>query len=279
MMSLYHTVSFRCSKQITEQYSTSFSGAIKLLHKDLRAPVYNIYGFVRLADEIVDTFHAYNKAELLEKFEQDTWDAIKSGISLNPVLHSFQSVVNQYNIPHHLIRSFLHSMKMDLYKTAYVNELELDEYIYGSAEVVGLMCLYVFCEGNAAQYESLKDYARRLGAAFQKINFLRDIRADVLGLSRSYFPGVNFHDFTDAAKMQIAASIEDDFRAGLEGIRKLPWKAKMGVYTAYRYYYKLHLKIKAMKPAAILQKRVRVPDLQKLLIILQAGMYNKLNWI
>ncbi len=279
MMSLYHAVSFRCSKQITEQYSTSFSGAIKLLHKDLRRPVYNIYGFVRLADEIVDTFHAYNKVELLDKFEQDTWDAIKSGISLNPILHSFQSVVNQYSIPHHLIRSFLHSMRMDLYKTAYVNELELDEYIYGSAEVVGLMCLYVFCEGNAAQYESLKDHARRLGAAFQKINFLRDIKADVLGLSRSYFPGVNFHDFTDAAKMQIAASIEDDFRAGLEGIRKLPWKAKMGVYTAYRYYYKLHLKIKAMKPAAILQNRVRVPDLQKLLIILQAGMYNKLNWI
>lgn len=279
MMSLYHAVSFRCSKQITKQYSTSFSGAIKLLHKDLREPVYNIYGFVRLADEIVDTFHAYNKAELLEKFEKDTWEAIEAGISLNPVLHSFQTVVNQYDIPHHLIRSFLHSMKMDLYKTEYINETELDEYVYGSAEVVGLMCLYVFCEGNAAQYESLKDYARRLGAAFQKINFLRDIRADVLGLSRSYFPGVNFHDFTDAAKMQIAASIEDDFRAGLEGIRKLPWKAKMGVYTAYRYYYKLHLKIKAMKPAAILQKRVRVPDLQKLLIILQAGMYNKLNWI
>ena len=279
MIELFHQMSNECSAAITKRYSTSFAGAIRLLHKDLRQPIYNIYGFVRLADEIVDTFHDYDKEKLLTRFVADTKQALEDGISLNPILHSFQQTVWQYTIPQCLIDAFLHSMELDLQKQAYNTTAELDEYIYGSAEVVGLMCLYVFCEGDAVQYEGLKAAASKLGAAFQKINFLRDIQADYLGLSRTYFPGFDFHRFDAACKDGIEADIAKDFKDGLEGIRRLPLKARSGVYTAYRYYFALFKKIQKMQPQKVLEQRVRVPDFQKLFIVMQAGMTHRLNLI
>jgi len=279
MISLFHKVCHECSEAVTKRYSTSFSSAIKLLHKDLRAPIFDIYGFVRFADEIVDTFHDYDKETLLNDFEAETWKAIKTGISLNPILHSFQHVVRKYNIPHDLIIAFLHSMRLDLNKTDYKTVHELNEYVYGSAEVVGLMCLCVFCEGDMQQYEALKGEARSLGAAFQKINFLRDIQADYNNLNRTYFPDFDFYRFDQHTKQRIEEDIEKDFAAALEGIRKLPWKARFGVYTAYKYYYALFEKIKSMQPARVLQQRVRVPDYQKAFIIFSAGLNNRLNMI
>lgn len=279
MISIYHEVGHLCSKITTNMYSTSFSSAIRLLHKDIRQPIYDIYGFVRFADEIVDTFHEYDKPMLLKEFKEDTWKAIDRKISLNPVLHSFQAAVHQYNIPHDLISAFLHSMEMDLDKSDYHNTTELSEYIYGSAEVVGLMCLCVFCEGDIAQYERLKEPARKLGAAFQKINFLRDIQADYQTLSRTYFPGFNFYNFDEETKQQIEEDIAADFDAAVEGIRQLPWKARFGVYTAYKYYHTLFKKIRKMHPKKVLNERVRVPDIQKAYIVLAAGCYNKFNLI
>ena len=264
---------------MTRRYSTSFSSAIRLLHPDLRAPIHGIYGFVRLADEIVDTFHDYDKATLLREFTADTWKAIETGLSLNPILHSFAKVVRQVSIPDHLIEAFLHSMKLDLEKSTYGSTAELDEYIYGSAEVVGLMCLCVFVEGDNERYESLKASARRLGAAFQKVNFLRDIQADYEGLARTYFPGFDFHRFSPSDKARIESDIEEDFVAALEGIRRLPIKARFGVFTAYQYYRKLFKKICCMKPEQVLRQRVRVPNAQKLMIVAQAGLQNRLNLI
>lgn len=279
MISIFNNVSHECSKIVTNNYSTSFSSAIRLLHKDIRTPVYNIYGFVRFADEIVDTFHDYNKQTLFDEFEQETWKAINNGISLNPILHSFQQTAKQYNIPHELITSFLYSMRMDLNKSTYTTTHEINEYIYGSAEVVGLMCLCVFCEGDMNKYESLKTSAMKLGAAFQKINFLRDIQADFNNLNRSYFPNFDFYHFTNNNKLEIEQDIEQDFRESLSGIRHLPWKARFGVYTAYRYYNTLFKKIKKMQPKKILEQRVRVSDYKKVLIVLSAGVNNRLNLI
>lgn len=279
MMTLFHEVAHQCSRVVTQKYSTSFSGAIRLLHKDLRTPVYNIYGFVRFADEIVDTFHDYDKAFLLQAFEADTWKAIDDGISLNPILHSFQQVVRDYNIPRELIEAFLHSMKLDLQKTDYATVHELDEYVYGSAEVVGLMCLCVFCEGDTKAYARLKEPARKLGAAFQKINFLRDIQADYNNLNRTYFPDFDYYRFDDSTKRKIEKDIEQDFKDGLAGIRHLPWKARFGVYTAYRYYYTLFKKIKKMKPKMVLAQRVSVPSFEKAFIVMQAGWHNRFNLI
>lgn len=279
MIQTFHNVSRDCSRLITQRYSTSFSSAIKLLHKDLRAPIYGIYGFVRLADEIVDTFHDYDKCALLEDFTRQTWGAIECGLSLNPMLHSFQAVVHQYNIPRELISAFLHSMEMDLEKKQYANNAELDEYVYGSAEVVGLMCLAVFCEGDVARYESLKASARKLGAAFQKINFLRDVQADYKDLNRAYFPDFDYQRFDDAAKQKIEEEIAQDFRESLAGIRALPWKARFGVYTAYRYYHALFRKIRRLQPRKVLESRVRVADMSKLFIVARAGMQHRLNLI
>ncbi len=279
MIALYHDVSRRCSALLTSRYSTSFSSAIRLLHADLRAPICNIYGFVRVADEIVDTFHDWNKSELLEEFTADTWKALERGISTNPVLHAFQEVVRRYNIPHDLIRAFLHSMALDLHKTDYHTVAELDEYVYGSAEVVGLMCLCVFVDGDRKQYEALKASAQRLGAAFQKVNFLRDLQADFQALNRSYFPGLDVRRFDDETKARIEADIEADFAAALEGIRRLPLKARFGVYTAYRYYAALFRKIRSMAPQKVLQQRVRVPDFRKLFIVAQAGVHYRMGWI
>lgn len=279
MMQLFHEVSKACSEIVTRRYSTSFASAIRLLHKDLRQPIYGIYGFVRLADEIVDTFHDHDKAALLQRFTDDTWLALDEGISLNPILHSFQSVVREYNIPRELIRAFLYSMELDLQKTDYETVKELDEYIYGSAEVVGLMCLCVFCEGNTERYESLKEPARRLGAAFQKINFLRDIQSDFNNLNRSYFPELDFYHFDAACKQRIEADIDTDFQAALPGVRALPWKARFGVFTAYQYYYTLFRKIRSMGPQRVLESRIRVADPHKLLILMGARMRYGLNMI
>jgi phytoene synthase len=226
MIGIFHELSEYCSKAATEKYSTSFSSAIRLLHADLRTPIYNIYGFVRFADEIVDTFHEYNKEELLIEFKKETYASIERGISLNPILHSFQSSVRKYNISHDLIEAFFSSMEMDLSKTVY-NSNGYKEYIYGSAEVVGLMCLYVFCEGDEEMYKKLKPSAQALGAAFQKVNFLRDVKADYQQLNRSYFPEVDFTNFTTSMKKQIEDDITLDFINAYEGILMLARKSQV----------------------------------------------------
>lgn len=278
MIQSFHTVSQNCSRNITREYSTSFASAIRLLHKDLRAPVRNIYGFVRLADEIVDTFHDYEKEQLLKELKRETFLAIERGISLNPVLHSFQLTVNQYGIDHSLIHSFFQSMETDLCRKVYSKE-EYEEYIYGSAETVGLMCLQLFCEGRQDMYEKLKLPARSLGAAFQKVNFLRDIQADYNGLSRIYFPCCDFNNFTEEDKRKIEEDIQNDFRAAYKGILQLPLNARFGVYVAYKYYLSLFRRIKKLEPAVILQQRVRIPNYYKLMIVLRAGVENRLRLI
>ncbi len=278
MIDLFHTVSGICSKTTTKVYSTSFSSAIRLLHYDLRQPVYDIYGFVRLADEIVDTFHAYDKDVLLAELKKDTYQSIGRGLGLNPILHSFQRTVNTYGISHDLIEAFFRSMEMDLQSQLY-DETAYREYIYGSAEVVGLMCLYVFCEGNNSLYESLKQDARSLGAAFQKVNFLRDIKADFNGLNRVYFPGCDFTNFSCTDKKKIEEDIEDDFRKAYHGILRLPAKARFGVYVAYKYYQCLFKKIKQTEPASILESRIRIPNYHKAMIVVRAGVKNQLKQI
>lgn len=270
-MHLFHEVSQSCSKIITEQYSTSFSGAIRLLHKDLRAHIHNIYGFVRFADEIVDTFHGFDKAALLAQFMKDTYAAIHTGISLNPILHSFQITVNTYAIDPKLINAFFKSMQLDLEKKQY-DRYGYEEYIYGSAEVVGLMCLCVFCEGDKEKYSSLKSYAQSLGAAFQKVNFLRDIKSDYELLDRTYFPQCDFRNFTDAEKRKIEEDIQQDFDMAYKGILMLPDKARFGVYVAYKYYLSLFKKIKKIKPQLILEQRIRIPNYSKIFILAKAGL-------
>ena len=277
-MDLYHEVSQDCSRNTTEKYSTSFSSAIKLLHKDLRTPIRNIYGFVRFADEIVDTFHQHDKAFLLNEFKQATYDAIQKGISLNPILHSFQLTVNAYHIDHNLIDAFLFSMEMDLSKRNY-DRSGYEQYIYGSAEVVGLMCLYVFCEGNIEMYEKLKPAAKSLGAAFQKVNFLRDVKADYEGLDRVYFPGCDFKNFSSSDKQAIEADIQKDFDDAYNGILQLPIKARFGVYVAYKYYLSLFKKIKKLQPQRVLEQRIRIPDYGKLLILAKAGIRRQFNFL
>ena len=276
MMNIFHEVCQLSSRLTTERYSTSFSSAIRLLHNDLRQPIYNIYGLVRFADEIVDTFHEHDKATLISDFRKQTFEAIEQGISLNPILHSFQLTVNQYKIDHALIHAFFNSMEMDLDKKQYNNE-GYNEYIYGSAEVVGLMCLYVFVEGDEAEYQKLKASAQSLGAAFQKVNFLRDVKADYNQLDRTYFPGLDFGNFTDRQKREIEEDIQKDFDDAYAGIMQLPAKARFGVYVAYKYYLSLFRKIKKLQPAVIMQERVRIPDYHKVMILLRAGVRSQLN--
>jgi phytoene/squalene synthetase len=278
MIQLFHQSSEDCSRVVTENYSTSFSSAIRMLHKDLRTPVFNIYGFVRLADEIVDTFHGHDKVFLLEQFKKDTYDAIQRGISLNPILNSFQRTVNAYSIDPKLVEAFFQSMELDLSKKIY-SQKEYTEYVYGSAETVGLMCLYIFCEGKRDLYEQLAPSARALGAAFQKVNFLRDLKADYTGLSRIYFPGCDFNNFTERQKKEIEEDIHLDFGNAYEGVLQLPAKARFGVYVAYKYYFSLFKKIKKMKPAKVLEERIRIPDYRKALIIFRAGVKNQLRLI
>ncbi|MFL5773118.1 MAG: phytoene/squalene synthase family protein [Flavisolibacter sp.] len=275
---LFHKVSHECSKIVTTRYSTSFASAIKLLHKELREPIFNIYGFVRFADEIVDSFHGHDKRYLLEKFKAETFEAIDRGISLNPILNSFQETVREYGVDHRLINAFFKSMESDLEKNFY-DQQEYETYIYGSAEAVGLICLHVFCEKNRQLYEQLRQPARALGSAFQKVNFLRDIQADNHELSRMYFPGCNFQDFSAIDKEQIEEDIEKDFRNAIKGILLLPSKAKFGVYVAYKYYYSLFNKIKTAPPRQLLHQRIRISNYQKLFIMVRAGVKNGLRLI
>ncbi len=275
MIELFHESSFVCSRKVTEMYSTSFTLGIKALHPDFRDAIFGIYGFVRFADEIVDTFHQYDKQLLLDRFREDTYRAIEEGISLNPILHAFQLTVHKYQIERPLIDAFLHSMEMDLSFTNYKQE-HYEEYIYGSAEVVGLMCLRVFCDGDAATYEKLVPSARSLGAAFQKVNFLRDLRDDFQGKGRVYFPNVNFENFCQEEKLKIEAEIAADFRAAYEGIIQLPKKSRFGVYLAYTYYLKLFQKIKTTPAEKVMQTRIRVSDSRKLMLWLQTYLNSNL---
>jgi len=276
MKKIFDEVSIRTSKMVTRAYSTSFSLGIRFLAPKFRNPIYAIYGFVRFADEIVDTFHDFNKRDLLERFRKDTVQSIEEGISLNPVLNSFQQVVRQYNIPFELIDTFLNSMEMDLDDREY-NQNEYETYILGSAEVVGLMCLKVFVEGNLNRYNELKPYAMKLGSAFQKINFLRDFKADTEELGRRYFPELQVDVMNEETKKQIEADIEKDFALGYEGIMQLPKEARFGVYVAYIYYFRLLHKIKAMPAQRILNERVRVPDQEKVALFFGSYLRHSLN--
>jgi len=277
-MQIFHNVSQACSRITTERYSTSFSSAIRLLHADLQTPIYNIYGFVRFADEIVDTFHAHDKESLLSAFKTETYASIERGISLNPILHSFQLTVNHYGIDLSLIEAFFKSMEFDLDRHRY-DQVGYEAYIYGSAEVVGLMCLYVFCDGDKSQYERLKPHARSLGSAFQKVNFLRDVKADFQDLKRVYFPGVDFQRFTPDMKNRIEEDISHDFRHAYEGIVQLPLKARFGVYLAYKYYLSLFRKIRNVQPQRILEERIRIPNHAKLWVATKAVIRTQLNML
>lgn len=277
MKSIFDTVSFECSKNVTKMYSTSFASAVKMLAPSIRQDIYNIYGFVRFADEIVDTFHDYNKELLFDLFEKDLEIALQNKISLNPVLNSFQHTVHKYQIPSELIQAFMKSMKMDLVKSNYSTFEEYNEYIYGSADVVGLMCLKVFVNGDDAKYADLEQSAMRLGSAFQKVNFLRDLKADYEDLSRTYFPNTDLSQLNETSKNEIIKEIEADFEAGYQGIVKLPIEAKFGVYTAYIYYKKLLSKLKKTPSLEIKNTRIRVPDYQKVGLLARCYVNYRLN--
>ena len=273
MKSLFDQISVDCSKIVTKTYSTSFSMATKMLHPSIRNHIYNIYGFVRFADEIVDSFHNYPKKLLLNRFEEDLYLSLDQKISLNPILNSFQHTVNKFEIDTNLIKAFMRSMRWDLDKKIYDNQKDYEKYIYGSADVVGLMCLKVFVKGNESQYKSLRPAAMSLGSAFQKVNFLRDLKDDYQELNRTYFPSVNFNHFDEVSKLNIINEIELDFELALDGIFKLPVEARFGVYTAYKYYIKLLKKLKNTSSVNIQKTRIRVPNYQKMSVF--AGSYLK----
>ena len=275
MLDLYNSVCLKCSTITTRSYSTSFSWAIQLLHKSIRESIYSIYGLTRFADEIVDTFHSYNKDILLQNFKKDCFEAIDQGISTNPILQSFQVTVNRYNIPFYLIESFFDSMETDL-ETANHSQKSLDEYIVGSAEAVGLMCLCVFVNGDRNEYNRLKYSAERLGAAFQKVNFLRDLHFDSEFLGRIYFPSIK-GVFNLEIKQSIEQDIQKDFDEALMGIRTLPDKAKLGVFIVYRYYYGLFKKIKRTSPEKIASRRIRISNGHKLYIMTKSFAKIKLS--
>jgi phytoene synthase len=276
MKSLFDEVSVQCSKMTTRAYSTSFSLGIYFISPRLRNHIYSIYGFVRFADEIVDSFHGYNKKELLDKFKADTYEAIRNEISLNPILNAFQKTVRQYTIEQELIEAFLHSMEMDLQPVHYQRE-NYQEYILGSAEVVGLMCLRVFTEGNTKLYDTLKPFAMKLGAAFQKVNFLRDMKADYSILGRTYFPNVNMNQFTHHEKRMIEEEIDKDFAEALKGIKKLPSSSRGGVYLAYVYYRTLFKKIKNVPAQKILTERIRISNGHKIRLMFNSLLRSQMN--
>lgn len=279
MKQLFDDVSFKCSKLVTKNYSTSFSLAVYMLSPSIRDAIYSIYGFVRFADEIVDSFHGFDKEDLITDFEKEYYKSHKAGISLNPILNSFQHTVKEYNITDDLIQAFLKSMKLDLIKLDYNNKEEYNEYIYGSADVVGLMCLKVFVKGNATRYEQLKSEAMRLGSAFQKVNFLRDLKDDNLVLNRNYFPGVDLNSFDEKAKTAIIKEIEEDFKVAYQGIVKLPIEAKFGVYTAFVYYKKLLKKLEKTPYHEIGNARIRVSNYTKAGLLAQSFVTYKLKLV
>ena len=277
MKKIFDEVSYSCSEKVTKTYSTSFSLATRLLSENIRRDIYNIYGFVRFADEIVDSFHDYDKKELFKDFSLDLEKALKNKIHLNPILNSFQHTFHKYNIDISLVDAFMKSMKMDLSKKKYSTVKEFKEYIYGSADVVGLMCLKVFVQGNKKLYLSLKENAMSLGSAFQKVNFLRDLKADKEDLNRSYFPNTSFKNLDEKDKGFIISDIENDFSKGLEGIKNLPIEAKFGVFMAYRYYNQLLKKLKKTPATEIINRRIRVPNLKKLELLTRSYVKYQLN--
>lgn len=277
MKDIFDKVSYKCSENVTKTYSTSFSLATRLLSEKIRKDIYNIYGFVRFADEIVDSFHNFNKSELFNSFAEDLDKALLNKISLNPILNSFQHTYHKYSIDRELVDSFMKSMRMDLKKKKYSTVKEYKEYIYGSADVVGLMCLKVFVQGNEKQFQKLKINAMKLGSAFQKVNFLRDIKADQENLKRSYFPNTQFNNLSELEKNTIINEIEDDFKLGLQGIKELPIVAKFGVFIAYRYYNQLLKKLKKTPATEIIKKRIRVPNLKKLELLTRSYVKYQLN--
>ncbi|MFV8343107.1 phytoene/squalene synthase family protein [Flavobacterium sp. XS2P39] len=279
MKQLFDDVSFKCSKLVTKNYSTSFSLAVYMLSPIIRDAIYSIYGFVRFADEIVDSFHGFDKEELINDFEKEYYKSYTSGISLNPILNSFQHTVKKYNITDDLIQAFLKSMKLDLVKSNYDSKAEYEEYIYGSADVVGLMCLKVFVAGKDQKYEQLKEEAMRLGSAFQKVNFLRDLKDDNLVLNRNYFPGIAFNSFDENAKKMIIKEIQDDFDVAYQGILKLPIEARFGVYTAFVYYKKLLKKLENTACHEIGNTRIRVSNYTKAGLLAQSFVTYKLKLV
>jgi len=279
MKATFDQVSYRCSKIVTESYSTSFALATRMLATSIRSDIYNVYGFVRFADEIVDTFHDYDKEILFERFETSLNDALKDKISLNPILNAFQHTYHKYDISYDLVAAFLKSMRMDLHKTIYRTEQEFRDYIYGSADVVGLMCLKVFVKGDEKKYDALKESAMALGSAFQKVNFLRDLKADFEDLNRSYFPNTDLTELDEISKTRIVNEIKADFELGYSGIVKLPNDAKFGVYTAYKYYHKLLRKLQETPPLEIKSARIRVPDYQKFGVLARSYVKFKLRLV
>lgn len=277
MKYIFDEVSYSCSEKVTNTYSTSFSLATRLLSKNIRRDIYNIYGFVRFADEIVDSFHNYDKKTLFNDFSIDLEKALSNKIHLNPILNSFQYTFHKYKINVDLVNSFMKSMRMDLTKKKYNTIEEYKEYIYGSADVVGLMCLKVFVQGNEELYEKLKNSAMKLGSAFQKVNFLRDLKADKEDLNRTYFPNTKFENLNESEKSEIISEIEDDFKHGLSGIKELPIEAKFGVFMAYRYYNQLLKKLKKTPATEIINKRIRVPNLKKLELLTRSYVKYQLN--
>ena len=277
MKSIFDTVSKDCSRIITQTYSTSFSMATKMLSNSIRQDIYNIYGFVRLADEIVDSFHDYDKKILFTQFEADLESALKNKISLNPILNSFQETYHNYDIDKEMVDAFMNSMRLDLHKTVYHTEEEYKNYIYGSADVVGLMCLKVFVKGDPKKYEVLKETAMALGSAFQKVNFLRDLKADHDELNRTYFPNTDLNNLDEASKEAIINDIEKDFSEGLKGIKQLPLEAKFGVFMAYRYYNQLLVKLKTTPALEIKSTRIRVPDYKKVELLTRSYVKYQLN--
>ncbi|MDR6781491.1 phytoene synthase [Pedobacter africanus] len=275
MKKLFDELSYKVSETVTQKYSTSFSLGILALKAAIRPAIYAIYGYVRLADEIVDSFHDYDKARLLERFKTETWNALDEGISLNPILQSFQETVNRFDIDRSLIEQFLHSMEMDLQQINYNSDL-YKEYILGSAEVVGLMCLQVFVEGNREAFERLKPYAMKLGSAFQKVNFLRDLKEDYQALGRSYFPNIQMSIFSNETKREIEHEIEAEFDEALKGIKKLPVQSRFGVYLAYKYYRSLFKKIKNTPAEKIMQQRIRIPNTEKLSLAMRSYLRYKM---
>jgi len=277
MKTIFDDVSNDCSKIVTKTYSTSFSLATKMLSKGIRQHIYNIYGFVRFADEIVDSFHDYDKETLFKDFSSDLEKSLKNKIHLNPILNSFQATYHKFNIDKDLVDSFMSSMKKDLHKTKYLSNQEYEDYIYGSADVVGLMCLKVFVNGDSKKYEELKSFAMRLGSAFQKVNFLRDLKDDFEVLNRTYFPNTDLNQLDEESKIKIIEEGEGDFKEGLNGIKKLPIEAKFGVFMAYRYYSQLLKKLKKTPALEIKNTRIRVPNYKKIELLTRSYVKYQLN--
>ncbi len=278
-MKLFNEISFKTSRLITNKYSTSFSLATRLFDSETREAIYSVYGFVRVADEIVDTFHGYDKAYLLEKFENDYYDAVSLGISTNPVLQSFQTTVKKYSIPHDYVRAFMQSMKADLDVSKYNTREQMNEYVYGSADVVGLMCLKVFCKEDDELFKLLEIPAMKLGSAFQKVNFLRDLKDDTENLGRNYFPELTYTELTENVKLLLIEDIENDFEIALQGIKMLPGRSKLAVLIAYYYYQNLLRKIKATPARTILNSRIRVSNARKIRTLIKASIYYKLDLV